>query len=46
MIAYDSIFTGRYETFFSTPITINNNKNLKKKIFAQEFPQGVEAFKN
>lgn len=43
-INYDSLFTGYNEFFFSTPLTINNNKNLKEQIMQQTYTQNVDDF--
>lgn len=43
-IVYEKILTGRHELFFSTPLTINNNKALRVKIMQQEYTQNVDNF--
>ncbi len=43
-IVYENFLTGRHESFFSTPLTINNNEALRKKIMQQEYTQNVDVF--
>lgn len=43
-IAYEKTLTGRHELFFSTPLTINSNETLRKKIMQQEYTQNVDDF--
>ncbi len=44
LIVYEKILTGRHELFFSTPLTINNNKTLENKIKQQEYTNNIDDF--
>lgn len=44
LIVYEKILAGRHELFFSTPLTINNDKTLKNKIMQQKHTQDVDDF--